>query len=325
MRHDGRVADAELLSEAIAELYAADPDAFTERRGVLAAQARAAGAAPVAKTIAGLRRPTRSAWIINQLVRDDPSVPVQLAALGDELRAAEAALDGTKIRELSLARRQLIDALVRRALAGSGQSSPPAALREEVTATFGAALADPQVAEQLTAGTLLRAERRAGFGSGGASALAFVSLPAGRLPSPAVAEPAAPASAAAKTAATAAPAAASRAAAAEAASAETAAAETAAAEAAAAKTAAAKTAAAARASAERERRRAIADAELAVTRARQAADAAATVEGERESAVQLIEEQLADARRRLNDARIAARQANSAQRTARQKLDRLHG
>ena len=106
---------AELLSEAVAELYACDLAAFTERRTALAARARAAGEASAAKQIAALRKPTRSAWAINQLVRADPSVPSRLAALGDELRAAEAELDGEKIRELSLARRQLDEALVRQA------------------------------------------------------------------------------------------------------------------------------------------------------------------------------------------------------------------
>src|SRR6185437_8042689 len=39
----------------------------------------------------------------------------------------------------------------------------PAALRDEVTSTLTAALADPQVAEQLRAGTLVRAVYREGF------------------------------------------------------------------------------------------------------------------------------------------------------------------
>ena len=191
---------ADLLSEAVARLYASDPDVFTERRGVLVAQARAAGETSAAKSIAGLRKPTRSAWIVNQLVRADPGVPSRLAALGDELRAAEGSLAGAKIRELSQARRQLIDALVRQALKMAGLHSPPAALREEVTATFAAALADPQVAEQMAAGTLVRAERRAGFGYGAVAAPVPVPSPAGGPPVPAerAAEAAAAATAAAR-------------------------------------------------------------------------------------------------------------------------------
>ena len=156
----------DFLAEATDELYGSDPEGFTERRAALAAQARAAGDRPAARQIAGLRKPTRPAWIINQLVRDDPGVAARLTGLGDDLRAAAAALDGAKIRELSQARRRLIDSLIRQALQQAGEQSPPAALREDLTATFGAALADPEVARDLAAGTLLRAVHRADFSAG---------------------------------------------------------------------------------------------------------------------------------------------------------------
>ena len=60
---------ADLLHEAAVELYSADPDEFVARRKDLAARARAAGDTAAAKQIAGLRKPTRSAWIINQARR----------------------------------------------------------------------------------------------------------------------------------------------------------------------------------------------------------------------------------------------------------------
>jgi hypothetical protein len=312
-RHDGRVTGADRVSEAVAELYSSDLDAFTERRGDLAARARAAGEASAAKAIAGLRKPTRSAWAVNQVIRADPSVPSRLAALGDELRAAEAALDGATIRELSVARRQLIDALVAQALAASGQHPPSAALREEVTATFAAALADPQLTAEMAAGTLVRAERRAGFGSGAVPVLRVAPSSAARRPAPA-AGATAPAKSPAKAAAVTS-------------GAEAAAAKSmskSAAEAAAARSAAkAAAAAAARAKAERERRQAIAEAERAVADADRAAHRAARAEQEQDSAVRLIEEQLAEASQRLSAARRQRRQAEGAQRKARQALDRL--
>jgi hypothetical protein len=283
VRDDGWVSSGELLNEAVAELYACDLEAFTERRGVLAAQARSAGEPAVAKEIAGLRKPTRSAWIVNQLVRSDPGVPSRLTALGDELRAAEAALDGARIRELSQARRQLVDALTRQALSAPGLPPASAALQEEVTATFRAALADPQVAEQLAAGTLLRAVRRAGFSSQGRAALALVPPGDGR-----------PSRAAAGAGSRAAPKPATRPAAEDAA-----------------------------ARAERERGRAIADAERALADASLAADAARAAEQEQLGATRRIEEQLAEARERLADARSRARRATTAQRMAQHALDRL--
>ena len=72
----------DLVAAAVEELYGADPQAFTERRAELAAAARDAGDRAAAKAIAALRRPTRAAWVVNQLARTDPSGPAKLAELG---------------------------------------------------------------------------------------------------------------------------------------------------------------------------------------------------------------------------------------------------
>src|ERR1700683_4737559 len=77
-----RRTDGDLLGEAVAELYSSDPDEFVERRGALVARGREAGQAPAAKQIAALRKPTRSAWIVNRLVRADPGVTPQRAHPG---------------------------------------------------------------------------------------------------------------------------------------------------------------------------------------------------------------------------------------------------
>jgi hypothetical protein len=150
----------DLLADAVAKLYEADPDEFMPLRKDLAEAARAAGEADTAKKITGLRKPTRSAWVVNRLVRTDPEVPGRLAGLAAELRDAEQSRQGSRIRELSAARARLVDELTRQALAGL--PAPPAAVREEVTATLDAALADPEVAASL--GTLVRAAHWAGFG-----------------------------------------------------------------------------------------------------------------------------------------------------------------
>ena len=172
---------ADLLADAAAELYESDPDDFTQRRAELAARAREAGEAAAAKQIAVLRKPTRSAWVVNRLVRTDPEVTSRLAALSAELHAVEGSADGTRIRELTAARGRLVDELTRQAL--EDLPAPPAALREEVTATLDAALADPGVAARL--GTLVRAEHWAGFGP--------IMLPDGAPAAPAVPRKPAPA------------------------------------------------------------------------------------------------------------------------------------
>lgn len=149
---------------AVEELYAADPQSFTERRTELAAAARDAGDRAAAKSIAALRRPTRAAWVVNLLARTDPSGPAKLAELGAALRAAQEAGHGPRLRELSAARGALVDALTNQGLSLAGVTDPPPALRLEVSQTLTAALADPGVAADFAAGTLTRAVQWSGFG-----------------------------------------------------------------------------------------------------------------------------------------------------------------
>src|ERR1700722_5513604 len=140
--HNHLVAD-DRVAAAVAELYGADPDAFTERRKALAAAAREAGDKQSAAAITALRKPTRAAWVVNQLARTDPDAAARMAALAADLRAAEQAGDGRRLRELSAERGSLLDGLVAQALAAAGTPDPPPTLRAEVTDTLTAALADP--------------------------------------------------------------------------------------------------------------------------------------------------------------------------------------
>ncbi len=336
--------DADLLAEAAAELYAGDPAAFTERRGALAAEARTAGQAAAAKQITALRKPTYSAWLVNQLVRADPDVPSQLSELGGELRSAGAALDGARIRELSQQRRRLVDDLVRQALQLPGAGPPSAAVREDLTATFGAALADPQVADQLAAGTLVRAVHRSDFTPAGPGLTLVPPLPAGR-PSPSSSRTPVPPAGRTRTQ----PRGAGQAAAGAAAPARAGQAgrdrpsrATATGRDGQRTTAGAgrerqRAAAAAerdrqraererqRQQAEQERQRAIAEAEQAVAAAAQAEAAAAAAERDQRAVVRHLEDQLSEAKQQLTEARRRAREAADAERMARRALGRLRG
>ena len=115
---------SDLLADATAELYQADPEAFMPRRAELVAQAREAGEAAAAKQIGALRKPTRSAWVVNRLVRNDPGVRDRLAELAAELRVTGASMDGGRIRELTAARARLVDELTRQAF--DDLPAPPA-------------------------------------------------------------------------------------------------------------------------------------------------------------------------------------------------------
>ena len=298
------MSDTDLLRDAVAELYSSDPDQFVDRRAALAAAARAAGQAPVARQIAGLRKPTRSAWVVNQLARAEPGVTSELSSLGEELRAAQESLDGAAIRELSQRRHQLIETLARRAFEVAGQPQPPAALRDDVTATLGAAMADAEVAGQLASGTLVRPARSEGFGPAGPAAppeLALVTSSGARGPSRTAGAPG-PRRTQTRTQ--------SR-----------------------AGTRTQRTEreqpprppSAGQARAERERRRQadLAAAEQAAAEAARSAEAATAAEHDLERTVQTLEEQLADARRSLAETRLQARRARNRQRQTSQALDRL--
>jgi hypothetical protein len=274
----------DLLAAAAAELYEADPDEFTQRRQDLAAQAREAGEPAVAKQIAGLRKPTRSAWVVNRLVRADPQVTSRLAALAAELRDGPS-MDGTRIRELTAARSRLVDELTRQALQVSDLPAPPAALREEVSATLDAAIADPDVAASL--GTLVRAAHWAGFGLD-----PMTSFPAAA-PSPSPRKnPAPPSPKSSEQPQTRKP---------------------------------PETPDPAEAAAERDRRRQekIQTAERALAEADQTAESANLAEQDLEDTVRRLEAELADARQQLVEARRQSYRAESRQRRASAELGRL--
>ena len=154
-----------LLAEAVDEIYAAPPAEFTARRKALAAAAKKAGDRDAATAIGALRKPTLSADTVNRLVRGAPDEVGELLQLGADLRQAEAALDAAELRRLGDRRRHLVNDLADLAFELTGQSKPSATVRDEVTATLNAALADEEVARRLSSGALVTQARWDGFGS----------------------------------------------------------------------------------------------------------------------------------------------------------------
>lgn len=155
------------VQEAIDELYGGDPADFLPRRKELAAQARAAKDREAAKAIAALRKPTRSAHLLNQLSRREPERVDALLRLADAADAGggRSRRDALRaMRELTTRRRRLVDDLTDRAFAGAGEDSPTTALRDEVVATLNAALGNPEVGAELAEARLVRSHEWAGFG-----------------------------------------------------------------------------------------------------------------------------------------------------------------
>lgn len=150
----------------VAALYARDPDEFVAARTALVSAARQAGDKELAKRLGMLKRPTRSAWLVNLLHHADPGVAARLADLAHRLGAAHASVDVAAIRTLGRERATLVDDLTARALV-LGEAAGYAggeAVRAEVAGTYAAALADPAALDDVTSGRLERARTYAGFG-----------------------------------------------------------------------------------------------------------------------------------------------------------------
>jgi hypothetical protein len=169
-------ADGLDLTGVAGELYALPPAEFTAARGERVGQARAAGDRDLATAITKLRRPTASAWLVNLLVRDAPELLDQLLALGEELREAQQALAGDKLRELSRQRRQVITTMigqVRQLAEDAGQPLRVQAERE-VTATLEAATADAEAARVVRTGCLITPLFHSGLGDAGFTGAAAI-------------------------------------------------------------------------------------------------------------------------------------------------------
>ncbi|MDX6285795.1 MAG: hypothetical protein QOG53_1280 [Frankiales bacterium] len=156
------------VDRAIDELYALPPDDFTAARDEQAALARVSGDATSAAALRKLRRPSRSAWLVNQLVRHRGDAVDQLLDLGSALRDAQKSLAGDDLRRLSAQRSAVVSALARDARQLAEELGQPVndAIAREVETTLDAALADPAAAEQVRSGRLTTSLQHSGFGTG---------------------------------------------------------------------------------------------------------------------------------------------------------------
>jgi hypothetical protein len=164
---EGTADDARQLAEIAGELYGLHPDAFAAARDEHVRTARAEGRKQLARELGGLRRPSMSAWLINLLWRDQPEVVEQFLELGGELGKAQAEASGPELHRLTALRRGLEAALIRtaRALAQKAGANVSASMEREAQETLSAALARPEVADDVRTGRLVKPAAYAGFGT----------------------------------------------------------------------------------------------------------------------------------------------------------------
>jgi hypothetical protein len=153
--------------DAVAEdLYGVLPDDFVAERDAAAARARESGDRELAKAIGRLRRPTRAAWLANLLARYRSEQLDGLLGLAAGLADAQRTLDGAALRRLSSTRHQLVAAMAREAGRLAMEAGDPAAesVLRELQGILEAALARPDIAEQVRSGRLTRTVSYTGFG-----------------------------------------------------------------------------------------------------------------------------------------------------------------
>lgn len=156
------MSDGRAVPEA-GSLWRLPPEEFTAARDALARRLRAAGRRAEADAVKALRKPTRDACAVNRLVAEEPGLVEAVVEVGERLRAAQVQRRGDELRELAAERERVLDA----ALAGAERNCGPltTGVRDAVRGTLLAALADPQAAQLVRAGSLSSGLSYAGLGA----------------------------------------------------------------------------------------------------------------------------------------------------------------
>jgi hypothetical protein len=172
------------LDEIADRLYGLPPATFVSARDDEVAKARSAGDKDEAKAIAGLRRPTVAAWMVNLLALQERDSLAELTGIGAQMRSAQSNLKGSELRELTSKRRAAVSRLVNTAAelavqAGAARSGLPVS---EVETTLTAAVANEDIARDVQSARLVKTVHYDGFGEMPRPDLQLV--PGGRAESP---------------------------------------------------------------------------------------------------------------------------------------------
>src|SRR4051812_16411451 len=151
------------------DLFHGPLEEFTPTRNELAKSLRSDGDAEAADWMKGLKKPSRAAWLVNQLAARKPKEVRRLLDVGEELRAAQEEMlagsaDREKLREAATRERETIGSLVGTAEAIGREHGVGSQILDRVGETLQAATSDPEVAEAIEKGRLTREQRASGIG-----------------------------------------------------------------------------------------------------------------------------------------------------------------
>jgi hypothetical protein len=161
--------------KALDGLYQGPLEEFTAARNELAKKLRADGKAEAADWVKGLQKPSRAAWLVDQLSVRKTDEVAELLELGGELRAAQEEMlagspDRDKLREAAQSEQRTVDSLTRAAEAIGREHGVGAQILTRVAETLQAAAGDPEIAEAIERGRLTREQRAVSVGLIGTAA-----------------------------------------------------------------------------------------------------------------------------------------------------------
>ena len=161
--------------DALDTLYHGPLEEFTAARNELAKSLRDDGDGAAADELKGLRKPSRAAWLVNQLAVRKPDEVADLLEVGEELRAAQEEMlagstDRERLRDLARREQEAVDTLLRTAEAIGREHGVGEQILTRVGETLRAAAGDPEVAEAIRRGRLTREQRAASIGLVGSAA-----------------------------------------------------------------------------------------------------------------------------------------------------------
>jgi hypothetical protein len=182
---------ADKLESEIDRLYGLPLEEFTPARDELARRLRTDGDRDGAAEIKKLRKPTVTAWALNQAKRSEPKRVAGLIEAGARLRDAQERLvaggERELLRDAAAEERRAAEAVVALAETELGQSGhvAGASAQSKLWATVRAAAVNPEASELLKAGRLTHDYEVSDLGLGSADAAAVSKRPAPRPGKPA--------------------------------------------------------------------------------------------------------------------------------------------
>jgi hypothetical protein len=156
------------LDAALDELYATDPSEFVAVRKRLSTSLRNAGDKDGAKALLAARRPSTSAWALNQVARREPALIEGVLDASSALFAAQTRGSNKPdvLREAIRSHREAIEAAADAALGVLGARANDK-FRSEIVSTLRAVSTDDETADQLRTGRVVREASASGFPDSG--------------------------------------------------------------------------------------------------------------------------------------------------------------